>query len=89
MNQANIKGNVPEKSGVYELKNFGRFVYIGKAKNLKRRLLVHLNDKDPNYYRYETTSWLQSAKSLEDKHLTRYEDKYGRLPRWNSNDTRG
>lgn len=34
---------VPERSGVYIFKNKNRYVYIGKAKNLKRRLLQHLN----------------------------------------------
>ena len=33
---------VPEKSGVYIFKNRNRYIYIGKAKNLKKRLLQHL-----------------------------------------------
>jgi len=33
----------PERSGVYIFKNRNGYIYIGKAKNLKRRLLQHLN----------------------------------------------
>lgn len=85
----NIKEQVPEKSGVYELKSFGNFVYIGKANNLQRRILEHNRKKDPNGFRYETAGLFKSAKSLEDKHLDRYEEKNGKLPPWNTADTRG
>jgi len=34
---------VPEKAGVYIFKNRSEYIYIGKAKNLKRRLLQHLH----------------------------------------------
>lgn len=85
-----ITDTVPEKSGVYELRSFGNLVYIGKADNLRRRLLEHLNSKDPNKFRYETvTGFFSSAKSREDELLSRYEEKHGKLPPWNSNDTRG
>ncbi len=84
-----IKKNVPEKAGVYELRSFGELKYIGKAKNLRRRLREHLNDTNPNKYRFEiVTGFFSSAKSREDELLDWYEDKHGELPPWNSNDTR-
>jgi len=83
-----IKNRVPEKGGVYELKSFGDHVYIGKADNLQRRLLEHYRKKNPNGFRYKKAGFLQSPKKLEDKHLRKYIDRHGELPRWNSNDTR-
>lgn len=83
-----IKNEVPTKSGVYELKSFGNHVYTGKASNLRRRLLEHYRKKDPNGFRYETVGFFGSAKRLEDEHLTKYEKRHGKLPPWNSNDTR-
>lgn len=83
-----VKSNAPTSSGVYELKSFGELKYIGRAKNLRRRILEHLSEKNPNKYRFKKTGFLQSAKSLEDTHLTRYEDKNGSLTDWNHNDTR-
>lgn len=38
----NFIEKIPEKCGVYLFKNNGKFIYIGKAKNLKKRLLDHL-----------------------------------------------
>lgn len=87
-NKSHIKENAPSKSGVYELKCFGELKYIGHANDIQRRLLEHLSEKDPNYYRFETAGWLSSSKKMEDKHLTRYERKHGSLPAWNNNDTR-
>jgi len=86
--KGHIKNNAPTSSGIYELKCFGKLVYIGRASNLQRRLLEHLSERDPNGYRFKKTSFLQRPKSLEDKHLTRYEEKHGSLPPWNNNDTR-
>lgn len=86
---SHIKKNVPEKGGVYELRSFGELVYIGKASNLRNRLLLHNRDRSPNYYRYTVArGWFTSPKDYEDKHLTQYERKHGKLPRWNKNDTR-
>lgn len=88
-----VKANVPEKGGIYELKSFGELTYIGKSDNLRNRLLIHLSDKEPNAYRFETTSgwWIfgESPKQLEDEHLTAYGNTDEILPPWNSNDTRG
>jgi len=87
-NSTHIKNNAPTKSGVYELKSFGKLKYIGHASNIQRRLLEHLSERDPNYYRFEAAGFFSSSKKMEDKHLTRYERKNGSLPPWNDNDTR-
>jgi len=86
--RAHIKRNVPEKKGIYELKCFGELKYIGKAKNLQRRLLEHNSDRDPNYYRFKKAGWLTSHSRLEDKHFTQYGSTDEEIPPWNKNDTR-
>jgi len=83
-----IVQNVPSSKGVYELRSFGKQVYVGKASNLQRRLLEHLNERNPNKYRFKKVGLLRSAKSYEDTHLSRFEEIHGRLPAWNENDTR-
>lgn len=83
-----IKRDVPKKGGVYELKAFGEHVYIGKADNLQRRILEHYSSSNIAGYRYETAGLFSSPKGLEDKHLTKSEERHGRLPKWNNNDTR-
>lgn len=86
---SHIKTNTPTKGSVYELKSFGELVYIGQAGNLQRRLLEHLNDREPNYYWYKRAHGLfTTPEKLETKHLNQYEAKHGRLPRWNQRDTR-
>lgn len=87
---SHVQSNVPEKGGIYELKSFGELVYIGKAKrDLRGRLMDHLRNRDPNYYRYEVVSgFFNSPKKEEDNHLTRFEQKHGQLPKWNNRDTR-
>lgn len=85
---SHIRENAPTSKGIYELKSFGNLVYIGMGENIQRRLLQHLSERDPNYYRFKKAGFFTSEKSLEDKHLTAYEDKHGRLPSWNDNDTR-
>ncbi|WP_455448217.1 DUF7508 domain-containing protein [Natrinema thermotolerans] len=87
-NRSHIEENAPTKSGIYELRSFGDLMYIGHASNIQRRLLEHLSERDPNYYRFKTAGWLSSSKKMEDEHLTRYEEKNGSLPPWNDNDTR-
>ena len=87
-NRSYVKRNVPEKKGIYELQSGGYLVYIGKAKNLRRRILEHLREKNPAKYRYKTAGLLSSHHKMEDKHLDRFEEKHGRLPAWNKNDTR-
>ena len=83
-----IKQDVPENGGIYELKSFGDLVYIGKAQNLRTRLLEHYRKRNPNKFRYKKAGFLQSPKSLEDKHLTQYGNSDDELPPWNEKDTR-
>ena len=44
--------DIPERCGVYIFKNRNGYIYIGKAKNLKRRLLDHLraSKEDPKEF---------------------------------------
>lgn len=87
-NNATIKRNVPSKAGVYELKAFGQVVYIGRASNLKTRLLQHLRERNPNYYRYETAGFFQSPRRMEAAHLTQYGRTRAVMPPWNNRDPR-
>jgi excinuclease UvrABC nuclease subunit len=73
---------------VYELKAFGELVYIGRASNLRRRLLEHLGERNPNYYRYETAGLFQRPSSLEKHHLNAYGNSVTEMPPWNSRDPR-
>lgn len=52
-NEDNVKTHVPEKGGVYiisvKLKNGGyKVVYVGQSVDLKKRLLEHLRESEPN-----------------------------------------
>jgi len=85
---AHIKANVPSKGGIYELKAFGELVYIGQASNLQRRLIEHLNERNPNYYRYDTAGFLTSPSSMEKQHLTSYGSTEAETPPWNNRDPR-
>lgn len=78
-----IKANAPTKGGVYELKAFGDLVYIGKASNLRRRLLEHLNQRNPNYYRFETAGFFQRPGRMERQHLEAYGSTESETPPWN------
>lgn len=86
--ESHIKRNAPGKKGVYELRSFGTLVYIGKASNLQRRLLEHLDKRSPNYYRFETAGLLSSIGKMEQKHLTKFGSSEGEMPRWNNRDPR-
>jgi excinuclease UvrABC nuclease subunit len=86
--ERNVKRKVPNKRGAYELKSFGDLVYIGKARNLQRRLLEHLNERDPNYYRYETASLFSSPGRMEKKYLTQFGNSEAAMPSWNNRDPR-
>lgn len=83
MTKENIREKAPSKSGIYELKCFGSHVYTGKSKNIRKRLLEHLNEKDPNYFRFKKAGWLGSSGKMEEKHLRKYKKKHGKLPAWN------
>jgi hypothetical protein len=85
---AHVRQHVPAKGGVYELKAFGELVYIGQASNLQRRLLTHLNERNPNYYRYDTAGFLGSPQRMERDELTQYGGTDAALPPWNDRDPR-
>lgn len=83
-NASNIKRNVPETAGIYELKNWGEVVYIGSSKNLQQRLLEHLDERNPNEYRYkEVNGFLSSHTKAERAHYDRHVEKHGSPPQWN------
>jgi hypothetical protein len=90
MNRSKIKQAVPADGGAYELTSFGkqRALYIGQTDNLQRRLIEHLEEKNPNRFRYKKAGFLQSPKSMEKEMLNNYEEKYGELPPWNTQDPR-
>jgi len=81
----NIKKKVPEKPGVYELQSFGEVKYIGSSENLQRRLLEHLDNRNPNKYRYEVVSgFFSSHEKAERQHYDRHVEKHGSPPDWNN-----
>ncbi len=62
---------VPQKCGVYIFKNSNRYIYIGKAKNLKKRLLQHLraistDPKEREIFKQSTSlSWILTENEYE------------------------
>lgn len=84
MNRENILNKTPEKPGVYQLKSFGKLVYIGSSKNIRSRLLTHYQERNPNAFRFKTAGLFRSHKKLEKRHLKKYKRKNGRLPDWNA-----
>ena len=83
-----VKSNAPTKGGVYELKAFGNLVYIGKASNLRRRLLEHLNERNPNYFRFKKAGFLKRPSSMEKEHFSGYGTTEEKIPPWNERDPR-
>jgi len=81
--KSHIKNNVPSKKGVYELAAFGKPVYVGSSKDLQSRLLTHLNERNPNKYRFVTLGWLSNRTKVEREHYDRHEEKHGKPPAWN------
>lgn len=81
--KAHIKQNVPKKKGIYELKSFGEPVYVGSSKDLQGRLLRHLNERNPNKYRFKKLGIFSNRVKVERKHYDRHEEKYGEPPKWN------
>lgn len=74
--------------GVYEIANRERsVVYIGRTRNMKDRLLDHLNGKCTGekgyYYRNKITNDIKEAERLEDKFLEEFQEEHGRLPECN------
>ncbi|HKL29540.1 MAG TPA: hypothetical protein VJ898_09775 [Natrialbaceae archaeon] len=81
--------NVPNEPGVYELKSFGKLVYIGTADDLEAALLDRLDERSPNYYRVQTPELLESVDDLYEQHLHRYEREHDGLPTWNESEDEG
>lgn len=90
MNRSKIQRTAPTDGGVYELTSFGegRALYIGSTDDLQRRLLEHLDDKKPNRFRFKEAAFLQNPESLEEATFENYEEKYGEIPPWNTQDPR-
>ena len=84
--KSNILSKVPEERGIYELKSFGEVVYVGRTKNLRRRLLSHLTDRNPNYYRYEELGFGADDEAIVGEHYERLVGRLGRPPQWNDGD---
>ncbi|MFY4814483.1 hypothetical protein ACOJIV_17555 [Haloarcula sp. AONF1] len=81
--EANIKQNVPNKKGVYELISFGEVKYVGSSSDLQERLLTHHRERKPNKYRYKTVGFLKSKAKVEREHYDRHVEKHGQPPEWN------
>jgi excinuclease UvrABC nuclease subunit len=79
----NIKEKVPREKGIYELRNFGEVVCVGRSTDLRRRLLTHLKERNPNKYRYKTVGLSSSIRSVEHRHHQRHVEKHGSPPAWN------
>jgi hypothetical protein len=88
-NSDHIGLNVPNEPGVYELKSFGKLVFIGKTDDLEATLLDRLDERSPNYYRVETPDLLESVDDLYEQHLHRYEREHDGLPTWNESEGEG
>lgn len=80
---SNVKEKVPESKGIYELKSFGKVVYVGSSDNLQQRLLTHVNERGPNGFRYKTVGWLTNPQKVERQHYDRHVEKHGSPPDWN------
>jgi hypothetical protein len=78
-----VRLNAPSAAGVYELKSFGTLIYVGKADDLKADLQRVLDDRDPNYYRWQEPELFASVDDLYDQHCAKYEAEHGQLPAWN------
>ncbi|WP_147299485.1 MULTISPECIES: GIY-YIG nuclease family protein [unclassified Haloferax] len=81
--EQHIKSNAPKKKGVYELKMFGEIKYVGRSSNLRRRLLEHLEKRNPTFYRFKKLGFLSSARKAEQNHYDRHVEKHGQPPEWN------
>lgn len=78
-----IKENVPTRKGIYELQSGGHLVYIGKAENLRRRMLDHVAEKNPDKCRFKIAEIYPTPRRMESDELDTFEEKHGRLPSWN------
>ena len=80
--------NVPNIYGTYELADGDKnVVYIGEGK-LYDRLMAHFaTGSDPipavSHFRYEVTKRKQRAKQRQNALLSKFEENYGKLPKYN------
>ena len=59
-----IKANIPQSPGVYQFKNTaGEILYVGKAKNLRKRVASYFSNKYNQAYK--TKSLVRSSSSLD------------------------
>lgn len=85
---ARIIEELPETTGIYLFKDQkGKIIYVGKAKNIKKRVLSHFYDKKNNEYHlgqethhidYEATGNELCALLLESEKIRHYFPKYNR-----------
>jgi len=85
--------NLPDNPGVYQMKNaFGEIIYVGKAKNLKKRVRQYFRSKNhipkiqamiKNIYEFEyiITDNEVEALILEANYIKKYRPKYNTLLR--------
>ena len=86
-----VKNELPETSGVYIMKNVAtEVIYVGKAKNLKRRVKSYFDDTPKTHKTYALVSNIDSfeyiltnseldAFSLESNLIKKYKPKYNIL----------
>ncbi len=86
-----VKNELPETSGVYIMKNANsEVIYVGKAKNLKRRVKSYFDDtpktqktyaliSNVDYFEYILTNSELDAFSLESNLIKKYKPKYNIL----------
>lgn len=80
---------LPEKPGIYQFFDFGRnVIYVGKAKNIKKRVASYFNKKQPENYRlkmlinkirdleYIIVETESDALLLENNLIKKYQPKY-------------
>ena len=77
-----IRRNVPERTGIYELRAGGDTVFIGRARNLRRELLTHLADEEADGFRYELVDFLGNPERRHRRHFDNYVRRHDRLPAW-------
>ena len=65
--------NLPENPGIYQYLNTeGHIIYVGKAKNLKRRVSSYFNKEHAQGWRYEEVLKIRRHKEFPDTpyHIT-------------------
>ena len=92
----NVFDNLPERTGVYYFHNEkGKVVYVGKAKNIKNRIIGHFTGESSNGKRlfhenihnisYELTGNELIALLMESREIKRLWPEYNRVQKFTSN----